>query len=285
MGTQFWWFYDAVILCIAGTSLYSAISRGFNKIVFSLIGFLAAVGIGIGVSAILSGSVYEMLYHEKITSTAQTLLSEWDMYSGLSDAYREFPQENEEMAEDCPEEMDAQQLQNEAVRIASGETAPEWFLLLTAQQTQKLLEAKLPAHSPETLAQCFENDPPRFEEFLNSMNTGNPEDAAGVLEALWYRPSYERMVRMALFLLLELAVMIVAGIISAAAGNLEELMHIRKFNRLLAVPVGLVKGAVWLLTFCVMVKLLICISDGQMLLFNEETIAETMLFHYIYPYI
>lgn len=281
MGTQFWWFYDVLLLAAVGITLYSAISQGLNKILLSFIGVLAALAVGIGVSNVLARPVYDALYSTKIVSTTENILSEWDLYTDLSEALRSFSGEEEEM--DAPESLQIQEIQNLGERIASGEGAPEWFRILTARQLQKRLESKLSAHSEVTLENCMDQD--ALEAFLNDMHTEAYRDAADRIEDMWYCPAYRQLVRIALLLLLELAVMIVTGIIVTAAGNLEEQMHIRRFNHLLAFPVGLIESGVLVLSLLLAVKLLIRVSDGQMLLFNYETIAETRIFRFLYAYI
>jgi hypothetical protein len=103
-----------------------------------------------------------------------------------------------------------------------------------------------------------------------------------VLEENYLHPAYQPLVRMGVFLLLETVVLIIFGIISSMAGNLEEQMHIRRGNHLLAIPVGLVEAACVLIMLTVAVKLLICLTDSQMILFNEATVERSKLFRLLY---
>ena len=97
-----------------------------------------------------------------------------------------------------------------------------------------------------------------------------------------YRPSYLRLVRMALFLLIELLMLVIYGVIASVGGNFEEQMHVRRGNHLLAVPAGLIEAACLLLIFTVAVRLVVMLTDNEMLLFNQETIDHTIFFRYLY---
>ena len=40
MGTQFWWFYDVLIIAVAAGLLYNAAAKGLNKMIFPLVLFI-----------------------------------------------------------------------------------------------------------------------------------------------------------------------------------------------------------------------------------------------------
>ena len=77
-------------------------------------------------------------------------------------------------------------------------------------------------------------------------------------------------------------IVIIISVIANMASSLEEMMHIRRCNRLLGFAAGLLEAACAVLTMTVAVKLLVDGTSGQMLLFNEPTIEATQLFKWLY---
>ena len=90
------------------------------------------------------------------------------------------------------------------------------------------------------------------------------------------------IVSLLLFLIIELVMLIICCIIASMTGNLDQSMHVRKGDHLLAVPVALVELIVLLFVLCVVVRLIAQFTDNEMLLFNEQTVRETMVFKYLY---
>ena len=59
----------------------------------------------------------------------------------------------------------------------------------------------------------------------------------------------------------------------------------RRGNHILAFPIGLVQAAAVLIAVTVAVRLIVLGTGNMMILFNQETIDKTMLFHYLYEQI
>lgn len=269
MGTQFWWFYDVLILAAAGGLLYNAAAKGFGRMVFPLIGCILAFAAGVCGSRFLAEPVYHMLFSDKIIATIQAEYEETDIYPAIVEQYRRM-QQDDTMTEQKLKEAAASGNVPEPIAAAAGEMA-----------ASELLHRFSPL-PPESAAAFFTAEPEVLCQFLNAADA---QEAAAVLEQAYFRPFYLEMVRTAVFLLLAVVMLIVVGILSNMAGDLEQLMHIRKGSRILAFPIGIVQAAFALLTITVSVRLIVLATNNQMMLFNEETIAETIVFHYIYDWI
>ncbi len=274
MGTQFWWFYDVLVLALAAGLLYNAIAKGFNKLVFQLAGFVLAFVVGFFGSGYLAQPAYDVLYREQIRTT---LTAAYDV-SAFYETAAQGIQKNQ--PDGAPAQADAVFLQETAAAVLAGEEAPQWFITAIGSAADIMLGSQISPSPDRTISDLFAEDPEALSAFLEA--AGDAAQAADSLERSYVRPDYTQMLKMALFLLLQVVVLIVVGVISGMAGNLEEQMHIRKFNRALAVPVGLIEAASMLLFFAVAVKLAVMATDNMMLLFNEETVAETKLFRLIY---
>ncbi len=271
MGTQFWWFYDVLTLTIAVGIVYLAVAKGFNKMIFQLIGTILAFVVGIFGSNALAPFAYERIYQDNIINNVQQVLEEQSVYDTMAQRARQtdvaFPGDDDSTA---LQSMNAQ------------ETVPEWYIAALGDAVQLLLDPVLSPQNDLTIAQVFAENEALQQEFRSSLNEESKLAAAVALEREYYRAGYEQLVRMALFLILELVVVVIVSVIANMTSSLEEIMHIRRCNRLLGFVVGVLEAASALLTLVVAVKLLVDGTSGQMLLFNEPTIEASRLFQLLY---
>lgn len=272
MGTQFWWFYDVLILVIAAGLLYNAVARGFSRLIFRLAGFVLAFAAGAFGSGALALPAYNMLYRENIIAAVQMECETLDLFGEMETYIRQNAADSELAGFDRSALME---------NTEGCYTSPV-YTEAAAAVLDPQLSAKITPYPQRPLQDFLAQETVYSEPFLSEYAAGNYAAAAAMLEEGCFRPYYTEMVRMALFLLLELVVLIIAGIISSMAGNLEQQMHIRKFNRILAVPVGLVEVFCVIVSLTVAVQLVVMATDNMMLLFNEDTIAKTKLFQLIY---
>ena len=271
MGVQFWWFYDVLAVSMIACTLYAAISKGFNKMIFRLIGAAAALLIGIYGSALLQNWGYSVLFRDPILSCAQQVLTETEPAPAVY--------ENSQYTEGGEMKNEAEALR----RLEAAADGEEDALLrdFTANVLQTRLSALRSAHE-RPLAELFAEQPEMYRRIVASWLSGDVQAGAECIEELYYRTSYTKLVRMGIFLLLEAVLLIIIGIIAAMAGSLDEQMHIRRMNRPLGAIAGLAEAAFLLVTVCVALRMLVTLTDNQMLLFNDETIGATRLFHWLY---
>ena len=233
------------------------------------------MAVGIYGSAFLKDTVYDALFREKITDTILSVIDdeEWDVLDATAEALSL-----------SGEETDAETLHSlyeEAV--SGGEALPEWLIQGVCNTTEAAISVRQHSHAEKPLSETLSQA--EVMTFLQHLYADQPQEAAQQLEEAYYRVSYLALVRMAVFLLIELAMLIIYGIIATIGGNLDEQMHIRKGNHLLGFPAGILEAACLLLIFAVAVQFVVRMTDGEMLLFNTETIEQTKLFRYLYQLI
>ncbi len=275
MGTQFWWFYDVLIVTIAAGLLYNAVAKGFNKLVFQLVGFVLAFVVGFFGSGLLCEPTYRMIFQENTVLEVQTELESMDFREALASSVRQNAPDSEYAR------METQKLIEDLQNNGASEVHREACASVLHSQLSKTISP----YPQQTLQVYFSENTEGFGQFLSAAVNGDYHAAAAWLEEGYFRPFYQLMIRMVLFLLLEVVVLIIVGIIAGMTGNTEHLMHIRRFDRVLAVPVGLIETACVLISLVVAVKLIVSATDNMMLLFNEETISETKLFRLLYQYL
>ncbi|MBR3631056.1 MAG: hypothetical protein IKN55_11385 [Oscillospiraceae bacterium] len=285
MGTQFWWFFDAVVICVAVGFVYSAAAKGFNKGVFRLAGFAAAIILSILGSAGLQNFVYQSIFHAPVEDAIMKVIDnlEWDVFEEASEQLALSASDDS-----APDPAQYEQMYQSVTSGDSETIYPDWFISSVCDVTEAALIKQRRPHSTERMAVLFdaEHDYSGFCVIVKALHTHEETTAAAsCLENALYRPGYLRMIRMALMLIIGSAVLLIFGIISAMAGNLEEQMHLGKSNHVLGVLVGIVETAGILLFFIAAVRFIITMTDGQMLVFNPDTIGETKVFHFLFDLI
>lgn len=272
MGTQFWWIFDVITLSITAGVIYGAVQKGLNKVILPLLGYVAAIVAGIFGSNALEGVVYEHLFQEEIRTSVQSALTveEWDLLDAAAETLAIAGQDT------SAEEV--HKLYRDAAD--GGEPMPDWLEEGICRTAETVVSARQRAHSEIALSEVFGRED--LMTFLASLYGDKPEEAATLLEEKFYQPPYREIAHDGLFLMIELAMLIIYSMIASVAGNLEEQMHIRRGNRLLAFPAGLVEAACLLLIFVIVVRLIVRVGDGEIVLFNRETIGETWIFRYLY---
>ena len=287
MGTQFWWFYDILAVTMVVGIGSAVISKGFNKVIFQLAAFLIAILVGILGANLIAPKVYEEMFYEKIIASVQNTLSE--------ETFNIYQRVAESMAMSAPKEEktpDAEELHKKLIAVRNQEkpNLEDWYLEAFSNVIEQRVNdvQKLHYMNQEQirLAEYIRTQPPKaLRDLLLCFEEESGQDLAEeirfTIEPV-YKRNYTQLVRLSLFLMIELVILIICCIISTISNNLEQSMHVRKGDHVLAVPVALVEIAVLLFVLCVTVRLIAQITDNQMLLFNEQTIQETFLFKYVY---
>ncbi len=273
MGTQFWWFYDVLIVAVAGGVIYHAAAKGFNQMVFRLIGCILAVVIGGLGSWGLSEPIYHAIYQHECEETIQVALEGQDLYQLTA----EYITNHTDAAD-----TNAETIRTEIQSSADGNGISDTLLLGVSGMLTSLTENSVNPKPDVNMQECMTNDMDTFRYILTQFNAEDRSAMAGEIERIYIRPDYIRMIGFAAFLILEAVIAIIVGIISASVGDKEELMHVGKLNRPLAVLVGILEAAAWLLTITAAICLMVSATDNMMLLFNEETIENTLIFKYVF---
>lgn len=281
MGTQFWWFYDVLAVAMTIIIGYAVIAKGFNKVVFQLAAFMISMVVGVLGANFIAPKVYDELFREKVGNSILSVIDneEFDLYAQVSESLALSAAEGEDTP--TAEELHKTFLQTQKM---SEPVFEEWYtdafgsvLGLRLNNAQKMH----PIDQSMRFAEHF--DQTGWVKLLSAMEDGGQtEEARDLIEANCYRDNYIQLVRLALFLIIELVMLIICCIIASMTDHLEESMHLRRSNHVLAIPVALVEAGSMLFVFCVIVRLIVQITDSEMLLFNQPSIDETFLFKYIY---
>ena len=217
---------------------------------------------------------------EKIRASVLSVLEneEFDLYERVSESLALAASEDETSP-------DAETLHTMYLDAKKGKAElPEWYLPAfgTAFISQLDHTMKLHPLQPETQYDWM-FEPNGMLDILAVYKTEEPKTLiASQIEGICYQESYTQIIRLCLFLTIELVTLIICCIIASMTRDLEETMHLRRGDHLLAVPVALVEAATMLFILCVTVRLIVQLTDDQMIFFNRSTIDGTLIFKHLY---
>lgn len=281
MGTQFWWFYDVLAVAMTFGICYVVIAKGFNKVVFQLAAFVVAMLAGVLGANLLAPKVYNELFREQIRESVRYYLenTDFDIYESVSEIMAISSSDEEETP-------DAQALRD-IFLTAREQDVPEleeWYMTALENSLTAHLKRVQKLHPIDPDASIdWMHSAEQWIGFLSALEeNGDTASAVDLIESTCYRANYTQLLRLVLFLLIELVMLIICSIIASMNTSLEQSMHLRRGNHALAIPVALVETASMLFIQCVTVRFIVQFTDGEMLMFNQPTINETYIFQYIY---
>ena len=281
MGTQFWWFYDVLAAALTIGIVYVVVAKGFNKVVFQLAAFVASLLVGILGANFLAPKVYEEMFQDKVRGSIRYCLEDenFDIYESVSEALALSAAQDEKTP-------DAEELHTAFIKASKAPTPvlEDWYMEAFSNVLLSHLNRVQPMH-PMTADTPIEwmSQPGGWCDVLTVFEEGHSADlVVERIEETCYRDNYIQLVRLAMFLLIELVMLIICCVIASMTNNLDQSMHLRRGDHVLAVPVALVEVIVFLFVICVTVRLIVQLTDGEMLLFNQPTIDETFVFRYLY---
>lgn len=96
------------------------------------------------------------------------------------------------------------------------------------------------------------------------------------------RPVFTAAVQTVAFILIFAVVSMVIAIVAGALKIVNKLPVVGTANRLLGFAAGIVSGLIFTAVICIVLRLVIGLTDGTVIFLNEDTIEQTALFKYFY---
>ncbi len=98
------------------------------------------------------------------------------------------------------------------------------------------------------------------------------------------RPNCIVVIRTVAFVLIFSIVFAVMRLIASAAKLIDKIPIVGDINSLLGGAAGLLEGILMLFVFCLATRLIVSVFDGDVMMFNQETIDKTIIFKRIYDF-
>lgn len=297
MGTQFWWFYDAMAGAVLLICIFLGAKKGALKSVFSS----AACCIAVLVAYAVSGSVSESLYNGTLlkgsvskierTISSDTFLSKLSShlenmgYSLKIDRKKLGNVLNEEQQYDEAivyyiNNVNARRLEDdesillEKVHECYGEVIAE---IITDSSMSKFVA--------ETAADEIRKDSSGMQELIPMFKFDESVTPAAKFIAEEYAsPAYRIIFRLVSFIILFLALSIlIICSINAFMSNREESV-LNAFSHIIGGILGILTAIAVVFAIAAAVRMWAVMGSNEMLFFNNESVEKTYVFKYFYDF-
>lgn len=294
MGSQFWWFFDALVIACVLFVIFTNAKQGFRKNFIMMIGYAVCALIASGTSILLAEPIYQYSVRESNVEAFTSAIKEYDA--------------TEEIIACVGEASHTQDL--EAVKINSYLTpaystfdqdiynyvnkrcgyvvsTPSEFRSLLRENFIEVFGGKMSKHLPSYASEAMENtireEPDVYLEVMQAMYGENTvEQAAEYLEDVLVKNTCLNITAMFLFLGTFLVLM---SFVAMFSKKMEDQIYFNihtSVDHIAGAFMGLVEAFVMLAFVAIFLKLIFTATTTDLMVLNEETIEKTRLFRYFF---
>lgn len=298
MGTELWWIFDALIVMLFVYVLYSNGKRGVTKVFIINIGYILATVLGGLVAVAVAPQLYDSGISASNVSAVRSVNSKIScpkIFVGVIDEQRYgFVCDLRRVAEYLEPPETAQYVEKlyHYVNHKYGEEVcpeDEFRAMLEkafAASYRTQLGEKLPEYVRMNFDKAIAGHPEQIGELIVILYDHDGKAAEKIEEKYVREPTIE-VLGLFSYIVVFAIVMIIALIISALILSNDPLIFNvgRSSERLFGALFGLAEAFAFLVMFTVIVRLMVMLGGGETLIFNDETIAETKIFHLLYDHL
>lgn len=296
MTTQFWWIFDALILFVAIYFIYSNAKRGMTKVIIMCIGYVAATVLSSVLSVVAAPTLYEVLARDSNLDAIVEMSADFDPAKVITDTvnaerYGVTVEQNKIEAFLLPPDTAdfIPKVYQHIVRQCGYEPTPQLnfhYLIQNAfaEEYSELMLQYLPDYAAATFREKIVQDTSVMYTIIENMysSTNTAKGSAAYIEDTFVMESTIEVFRIFIYLILFSIIMVFVALLASAL-EYKLYFNVSSFSdHLLGGFLGLLEAGVMLVLLTIVARLLILLGGGKMLCFNEETVMETKLFHYLY---
>lgn len=124
---------------------------------------------------------------------------------------------------------------------------------------------------------------PALRNIVIKMADGSASAKDAVINGV-IEPYFKMAVKTTLFVVIFLVVSVLLGVLAAALKAVNKIPVLGSFNAFVGGVAGLLEGLITVFIICIGVRLLVSLSNGNIMFFNEMTINSTFLFGIFYNF-
>lgn len=294
MNTQFWWIFDALVAIIAVIVIYSNAKRGITKVLVVGIGYIIATIAASLVCVPAASAVYASV----AAGSDLAALERVGKQVSISDIYGDII-DGENLGFNADRNVIKAYMQNSTPDVytqdiyrymnrRNGDVVmelDEFQGMLRTQLTERY-GAALSEEVPEYVRMNFEKkmtaDPEAYTELMSRLSSGH---AAEYVEETYAKEPTLQVLQIFCYLILFSILMVIAAVLSATLENKIFFNNTMRKERILGGMMGLLEALALLILMTMIVRLIVMLSGGDALCFNEPTIAKSKVFNYFYSYV
>lgn len=302
MGTQFWWFFDAVTAAVLLVVVFLAGRKGFAKTLIMTIGCAASILLGVALSGAVSGFVYgSAIEHGNVKNLKETLSStdlSADTKTYIEGLGYNVKVNDNKVAEIFLEGGDLNGALYKYVNNINGkivDTEENFRQKMTqgfAEIMGSVFTKALSDYAGEAVHDKIITDMSKLPEAIMLIETQaqaadvtDYSEAAKLLEKEYSADAYKDMISLIAFAAVSVVVLLVVMNIARKMNEGEAIGRVGDIaDHVIGGVFGVIEAAVLMLIVASLVRLVVMFGSSEMILFNEESINKTYVFKHIYEF-
>lgn len=302
MGYQFKWFLDAAAAVLILISVFSAARKGFSKNIVLLVGCIVSIVLGMSLGNSLSSFIYKSSVQSSSIQKIEKHLSDEDLTlevkSGIESLGYNVRLREEKLEEYFMKDGDLFENLYKHVNNINGRTVdtPEGFKMkLTecfADIVGGMVTDAVTPYVGDQAAKKIADDPSGFAQVLRLTTEAKADDdvsnlaAAKLIEKNYAGEASKDMIRMICFVIVAVLTIIIAAFAEHAFNSKrnESASMSEIAEKFLGAIFGLIEGMIILIVVAMAIRTLTIFGNNEMILFNRDTIDQTVFFKHIYEF-
>ena len=292
METGFWWIFDAMVIIAGIFIIYSNARRGVQKVLVMGIGYVIATVCAMFVSVPASEVVYEKVALQSDIAAIQRANKKVrlvELISGVIDQQQlGFVADRTDVREILTGENNREfvhalyQYVNHRYRDQVPFTEEHFSVMLqnaVVNYYGGLLGEELPEYVRLNFTNRVEEEPTLMPELVIRLFATGPEK---YIEETYSKEPTQHVLQVFVFLILFSVIMVITAIISASLENKLFFNNSYTADHVYGGLIGVIEAFAVILLLTMLVRMVVMLGGGDLLCFNEPTIAQTKIFRYIY---
>lgn len=293
MGSSFWWFYDAIIITLIFGFIYRNAKKGFVKSVMLIATYAIAVSLSLPISSLISNKIYDRHIRDKSIEAVEATVTNFRIEREIKNIIDQSnfgveisEQEiNEILSSTSDLTVDEQIMGLIRAKAGQGITRDNGFKDSLENNISNRITSRLGDEIPSFVARSVAETTTKNKELFSDtvkVLASSPSESANFIEENYLKPITMNVIRIIVFLVLFVALSLVLSIFLARLDRGIVSAGIGRFDGLLGGVIGFVEAMIFIILVVFLVNLLITISDGTLVFFNNETIEKTKVFKLFY---
>ncbi len=292
MGEKFAWFFDVALICVLLICIYNGGRKGFVKSIILLIGYVVSMVGGFLITSALSPIVYEKLVQPRVEKVVEKRIDNINIISEIKSAFK-AQNINITISDDEIQtliEKDGDIAKNFADFAKQKDpTLPNSSLesnfndVFSKNVVLDSIKDKVPDSVYNEVKKYLDNSKNSINNIIKALNNPSKEKGAKELTEIVVEPFVLTIIKIIVFIIAFSLLMFVVRFVSTVLSKSMNMVPlVGPLNTFLGGALGFAQGAIIIIVAVLVIKLLVSLTNNQILVFNTDTIEETYIFKHIY---
>lgn len=292
MGEKFALFFDIILIAVLVLFIYNGAKKGFVKTVLVIIGYFVALLGGLVVSNLLSPGIYDAFVRNKAEKVVEENIDNINIKSQIKASIKEqnigIDITDEEISVIIDKGGDfaknfSEYAKSKGSQLSDSALESKFNNVFTKNTVLKSIKDKIPENLYSEVEKYLNNSKTSISDVITALNNPSKEEGAKELTELVVKSFAIKVIKIIIFIITFILLMFVVKFLSSVITKTFKLVPlVGPLNTFLGGLLGFIQGAIIVFITALIIKVLISLTNNEIMLFNTPTIEETYIFKYIY---